>query len=435
VQHFFFIALVAANSSFALCATEDRQQPGPVPTSLRIEALQARIIAEKGAGDTGAVEQFWKNVGPTPIVEDIPNYPDRKLITFVWRGDASTKHVVVMSELGGYTNFEDNLMKKVIGHDIYFKSYVVRDDARFTYFLAPNDSMMPLGMDPADMGRRIGAWRTDPLNPKQTPVPGRMASYVEMPNAPQQPHVVRREGVPRGNVELHQFRSDILVNDRRLSIYTPPGYSTEGERYPLLIMLDGVFYTFFVPTPVILDNMIAAGEIAAPVLVVVDTLAEREKELSCNPSFAGMIANELLPWIRARYHVTEQAQDVVLGGSSLAGLAAACAALRRPDAIGGVISQSGSFWWANEGEPHEWVRRQVEGDVTKKPVRFYLDVGLMELGPVPGDGPDMVTVNRRLLGALRLKGYDVTFREFNGGHEFLNWRGTLSEALRAHFSR
>ena len=423
MQRFFFIACLASS----VLAGEQGPQTQQIPSSLRMEALQARI----NAGDTGAVESFWTTVGPTPIVEDIPNYPDRKLITFVWRGDASTKHVVVMSELGGYTEFEDNLMRKVIGHDIYFKSYVVRDDARFAYFLAPNDPMTALGQDPREMATRMAAWRTDPLNPKQVAVPGRMASYVEMPNAPKQPHVERREGVPRGSVELLQFRSTILANERRLSIYTPPGYSTGGARYPLLILLDGIFYTFFIPTPVILDNMIAAGEIRAPVMVVVDTLFDRERELTCNRSFTEMIATELLPWVRARYHVSDSGEDVVLGGASLGGLAATCAALRRPDDIGGVLSQSGAFWWAQPGEPHELARRMVEGDVTKKPVRFYLDIGLMELGPIPGDGPSMVTVNRRLRDALRLKGYAVTYQEFNGGHEFLSWRGTISDGLRA----
>jgi enterochelin esterase family protein len=336
-----------------------------------------------------------------------------------------------MSELGGYTDFAGNMMRKMAGADVFFKSYVVRDDARFTYFLAPNDPMTEYGADPAEMQRRMGVWRVDPLNPKQTPVPGRMASYVEMPKAPPQPHVVRREDVPRGRVELARFTSATLGNERQLSIYTPPGYSKDGEPYPLLIMLDGVFYTFFVPTPVILDNMIAAREIRPPVMVVVDTLFDRDRELTCNPAFTRMLADELLPWMRERYHLSAKAGDVVAGGASLAGLATVCAAIRRSDAIGGVISQSGSFWWAGEGEPHEFVRRIVEAEVGAKPVRFYLDVGLMELGPVPGDGPDMVTVNRRLRDRLRLKGYAVTYQEFNGGHEFLNWRGTLSDALRA----
>lgn len=411
----------------ALLAVAQSADRGFVPPSMRMQALEARV----NAGDTHAVEAFWKSVARTPLVEDIPGYPDRKLITFLYRGDASTKNVVVMSELGGYTNFAANMMRKVMGADVWYLSYVVRDDARFTYFLAPNDPLTPLGGGEG-VERRLGAWKNDPLNPNLVAVPGRMASYVEMPNALKQPFVARRDDVERGKVELHRFRSSRLSNERQLAVYTPPGYSTAGERYPLLILLDGVFYTFFIPAPVILDNMIADGEIRAPVMVVVDTLFDRDRELSCNPSFTAMLADELLPWIRARYHVTARAEEVVAGGSSFGGLAAACAGFARSDAIGGVIAQSGSFWWAHEGEPHGWLRRQIHRDGAK-PVRFYLDAGLMETSPSPGEGPDMLTATRQLFEALRAQGYDVTLVEFNGGHEFLNWRGTLSGALKLMF--
>lgn len=65
----------------------------------------------------------------------------------------------------------------------------------------------------------------------------------------------------------------------------------------------------------------------------------------------------------------------------------------------------------------------------KLPVRFYMDVGLLETGPTPDNGPDMVVVNRHLRDVLQAKGYFVHYSEFNGGHEYLNWRGTLSDGL------
>lgn len=397
------------------------------PESLRILALQARI----NAGDAAAAGNFWKTLGQAPIIEDTTS-ASHKLVTFVWRGDPSTRHVVVMSELGGYTDFRANMMRKIAGTDIWYLSYVVRDDARFTYFIAPDDPMTPLGMEAEAMARRLAGWKTDPLNPRQTPVPGRMASYVELPAAPPQPFVARRENVTRGSVTLTRFKSSVLGNERQLSIYTPPGYAAEGDPYPVLILLDGYFYSFLIPAPTILDNMAADRVIRTPVTVVIDTLFDRDRELSCNPEFSRMVADELLPWIRARYHVSDAAADVAIGGSSLGGLGAACAAFHRADVVGGVISQSGSFWWAREGEQHERLRRLFDAS-ERKPIRFYLDVGLMETGPIPGDGPDMVTVNRRLYSILQSKGYPVTYQEFNGGHEFLNWRGTFADALRAMF--
>ncbi len=47
----------------------------------------------------------------------------------------------------------------------------------------------------------------------------------------------------------------------------------------------------------------------------------------------------------------------------------------------------------------------------------------------------MVVSKRRLRDLLRSKGYEVHYAEFNGGHEFLNWQGTLADALLALVGR
>ncbi|HEV8369349.1 MAG TPA: hypothetical protein VGQ39_15445 [Pyrinomonadaceae bacterium] len=37
--------------------------------------------------------------------------------------------------------------------------------------------------------------------------------------------------------------------------------------------------------------------------------------------------------------------------------------------------------------------------------------------------------NRRLRNVLKVKGYWVAYSEFAGGHEYLNWRGSLADGL------
>ena len=103
--------------------------------------------------------------------------------------------------------------------------------------------------------------------------------------------------------------------------------------------------------PAILDNLIAAGKIPPVVAVLVGRLEaeERESDLSCNRSFSRFVAEELLPWARQGYRVTSDPGGVILAGSSLGGLGAACAALERPDLFGNVLAQSGAFWWKPEG--------------------------------------------------------------------------------------
>lgn len=59
-----------------------------------------------------------------------------------------------------------------------------------------------------------------------------------------------------------------------------------------------------------------------------------------------VVVGGVVPWgYRSRYHVTSNRRSIIVGGSSLGGLAAAYCGLRRPDIFGNILSQSGSFWW------------------------------------------------------------------------------------------
>jgi enterochelin esterase family protein len=50
-----------------------------------------------------------------------------------------------------------------------------------------------------------------------------------------------------------------------------------------------------------------------------------------------------------------------------------------------------------------------------------------------GRGAGILLPNRHLRDVLRAKGYDVEYREFPGGHDPVNWRGTLADGLIALF--
>ncbi len=62
-------------------------------------------------------------------------------------------------------------------------------------------------------------------------------------------------------------------------------------------------------------------------------------------------------------------------------------------------------------------------DGRKLPIRFYLEVGRFD-----ASGP-MVGTNRELRDVLLLKGYDVTYKEFDSGHDYIWWRGSLADGL------
>lgn len=124
------------------------------------------------------------------------------------------------------------------------------------------------------------------------------------------------------------------------------------------MLFDGATYTSTIPTPVILDNLLANRRIPPLVAILVCSLdwEDRERELSCYPPFIRFLTDELLPWARQHGAISANSDQMIVGGSSAGGLAAAYAGLMRPDIFGNVLAQSGSFYWTPEGfEDFEWI--------------------------------------------------------------------------------
>src|SRR5262249_37272971 len=141
------------------------------------------------------------------------------------------------------------VLSRLLETDVWYRTYWIRSDIRLSYGLAA-----------AGSGQ-------DPLNPKSLPEGvGLGPSYVELPTAPPQPWIAVRPGVPKGALVEERIASKILKAERTAWVYTPAGYdATRATPYPVLICFDGTLYTAMdtIPTPAILDNLIAAGEIPA----------------------------------------------------------------------------------------------------------------------------------------------------------------------------
>jgi len=424
----------------------------PLYESPRINALQASVEGTK----PGSIDSFWKEVERegAPIIEPLSGDNKNMLVTFLWRGTPDTHNVLVirMPYVGGAP--DDYLMGRLGKTNVWYKTISVGKKTRFEYSLAPNvPRIRPVseGVDNDAISMIAAAARPDPLNPKRWRVDPQSAdspayegrSMVEMPDAPAQPWLAERPGVPAGQIEKRRFQSARLKDEREIAIYLPPGYSKNDKPYPLLLLFDEIAYLgdrkqiVLVPTPTILDNLIAAKRIPAMVaLLVGNAPGARDRELDCNPAFSDFLSSELLPWAHGLYNFTADPRQTVVGGSSLGGLAATCAGLHHSEVFGNILSQSGSYWWAppksdrsasdTEPEPN-WVARQFIAS-PRLPLRFHLDAGSDEID-LSGGGGSILLTNRTLRDVLLAKGYEVHFQEFAGEHDYLSWRGTLADGL------
>jgi len=395
--------------------------------SPQLTALEQQIAA----GDQGALAAFWREIAAagTPLVEPIAGDEQHVLVTFLWRAAKPLDNVVVVGGLAG-RGFDR--MAQMPKTDLWFKTYRARSDIRTVYHLTPNDTLLPYDQDP-DFGARTELWKRDPLNPHVYPYWGG-ASLLVLPAAPPQPWLITQSDRPVGKLDVQRFSSARLGNERDVWIYTPPGYTREGPPYGLLILFDGWDYTHMVPTPTILDNLLAEDRLPPLVAVLIGNV-DRQRELFGNPPFIDALAYELLPWVRQRYHVSNDPADTIIGGSSAGALTAALAGLRHPELFGTILAMSGAFDWKPDDDPtYEWLARQY-ADSPTLPLRFYITVGQLESHTPFMDGPDFVTTNRRLRDVLRAKGYPVQYAEESGGHDPINWRGALADGLLALVGR
>jgi enterochelin esterase-like enzyme len=94
--------------------------------------------------------------------------------------------------------------------------------------------------------------------------------------------------------------------------------------------------------------------------------------------------------------------------------------LRMPETFGKIISQSGVF----ELEGLDCSVVDLIHHAPRPNVKIWMDVGRME---------DLLEDNRRIQTLLNEKGYNVTYRETGGAHNYTSWRNHLGAALETMF--
>jgi enterochelin esterase family protein len=327
--------------AFVLAAGDIGAQQPSLPTPARGHSIPAapespriaELLERLRRGDSTALVAFWERAASerTPIIEPIPGDSARVLETFVYRDATPLTNVVVSGGVAGWVDAL-TVMQHVAGTDLWYKTVPARKDIRIWYQFRRNDSLFPWFVDP-DFSKRWAAGFADPLNPTVEQLPAGPRSVFEGPSATPQPWVALRPGVARGQLVAFKLPSSHLKERRDFWVYTPPGYDSVAARraggLPSLVLFDGGTYTGrLVPTPTILDNMLADHRIAPIIVVFVANGSQRMQELAANPDFADFVADELMPWVRQRYAVTSSPPKTAIGGSG-AGASVAKPALPR----------------------------------------------------------------------------------------------------------
>ena len=369
---------------------------------------------ESSLTDSTVIETFIHNQPERHIIEPIEGNDTDMLVTYFCIPNENTEYVM----LSGGPDFLGLRFQRLPNTELHFVTQRVPKDARFNY------GFNYFNLDQAGPTHEIES-RT---------VEHAYDGVLEMPNAPEQPYITERKEVEKGALEVLSITSEILNEERKITVHTPANYDA-SKAHNLLVIFDGESYgarpngRSRVPTPTIMDNLFSENKITPTVTVLVWAMGKRSADL-ISEKFGDFIADELIPWVRSKYNIHAKSDQVVLAGSSRGGFAASFIAFNHSDVIGNVLSQSGSYWIKGTADENHWIYPEDNGKLInlykqseRFPIKFYMDIGLYDAGA------SMLGMNRQFRDILEIKGYEVDYREFKGGHNYVNWRGTLADGL------
>ena len=142
---------------------------------------------------------------------------------------------------------------------------------------------------------------------------------------------VRQENIPQGKLEMIEYDSKTVGTTRKMMVYTPPGYSADGD-YPVLYLLHGIGgdeteWDRYASPDILLDNLIAAGK-AEPMIIVMPNGRAQENDRAEGDIFAAAPAfttferdllDDIIPTIESRYAANSSREHRALAGLSMGG--------------------------------------------------------------------------------------------------------------------
>jgi len=293
-----------------------------------------------------------------------------------------------------------------------------------------------------------GVSTIDPRNPNTSESNNNVWSLVHVPGS----EFMDTRNVPHGAVSTVTYHSTALGIVRRLHVYTPPGYETSQQKYPVFYLLHGAGDSDHAWTSVgranfILDNLIAANK-AKPMVVVMPAGHTRRTVAGVGgrtgtEEFVKDFLTDVVPLVEKRYRVLTDRANTAIAGLSMGGNHTLHIGIPRLEKFGyiGVYSSGllGAFPDLNTGRggapaapagpppPPPLLAAQWEAAQASKLDDPALKKGLKLLYFNTGQADRLMPTTAATVELFKKHGFTPVFKESSGGHTWINWRLYLLE--------
>jgi len=285
-----------------------------------------------------------------------------------------------------------------------------------------------------------GAQVLDPRNTSVSETNSTVQSLLVVPGS----EAMDTRNVPHGAVASVYYHSTSLGRTRRMHIYTPPGYESGRDKYPVFYLLHGAgdcddSWASVGRAGFILDNLIDAKK-AKPMIVVmpaghtVQGMAGGRggRGLGGRDEFAEDFLKDILPYVESHYRVVADRAHRAIAGLSMGGMQTLNIAIPNLEKFAyvgvyssGLIGLFGGGRGAGTASPpppagpswEEQHQAELDNSAAKK--------GLKLLWFSTGVDDRLMPTTKATVELLKKHGFSPVFQESSGAHTWINWRNYL----------
>jgi enterochelin esterase-like enzyme len=278
-----------------------------------------------------------------------------------------------------------------------------------------------------------GVSQTDPSNPAMQMAYGNC--QVEVPAGDGLAFYDAKQ-VPHGAMRIETYYSTSIKATRDLWMYTPPGYDSSKDKYPVLYLLHGggneeSSWMRSGRDNYIMDNLIVEGK--AKPMIIVTPLGYARPGLNMGPEngagrgpigkeqtalFQQDLLNDVMPYVEKNFRTLNDADHRAIGGLSMGGGQTIAIGFTHTNLFHSIVILSSGAENADQTYPEFFANPAATNKTLK-----YMFLGVGSEDPVAG-------AHAKLLEAtLTAKGINHDYWVLPGAvHEWIVWRTGLYQA-------